>query len=253
VVALEQRLLQRALKTLPPFLRECEFRPVKTKEEFIACSTLVHNEYVRKQYMIPHQNRLRLDAHQMTQKSTTFIALYQKRYILATLTLVEDSAFGVPMDKIYKSDLDNERAQKKTFGEVTMLAANTNLLQDPASGFKQSDQMVILMYLFREMLAHARISLGLESLVACFHPRHALFYRALHFKELGGLKAYGNVKGSPALAYKLSINALEHEASVLGTFFGLDALVQTMRLGTPFYRFRFEEFFQIFANLDPAA
>jgi hypothetical protein len=142
---------------------------------------------------------------------------------------------------------------KNTFAEVTMLAANTSLLQDPASGFKQSDQMVILLYLFRETIAHARISQGLESLVACFHPRHAMFYRALHFKELGGLKSYGSVKGNPALAFKLNFIDLEREAGALKTFFGVDSLVQTMRLGTPFYRFRFEEFFQIFGNLDPAA
>ncbi len=249
--SLQNKLMNRVLKTPPPFLKDCEFRPIKSKEEFIACSRLVHREYVRKQYMIPHRNQLRLDVHQITAKSTTFIALYQKRFILAALTLVEDSAFGVPMDKIYKAELDPLRREKQAFGEVTMLAANTDLLSDPQSGFKPNDQMIILLHLFREMICHATLTANLAILVACFHPRHALFYEALNFKTLAGLKAYDSVHGSPAVAYNMRLADLRTLKGYGKIFFGLESMSGSV--GTPFCRFKFDDFFQIFSNLDSAA
>lgn len=245
------KLILRLIKVPPAFLSECEFRPVNTKEEFIACSKLVHQEYVRKDYMIPHPNKLRLDVRQMTAKSTTFIALYKRRYILATLTLVEDSPFGVPMDKIYKDELDEMRHQKTTFGEVTMLATNTALLQHPETDFKSSDQMIVLLYLFRELFSHVRNALCLSSLVACFHPRHEMFYQAIKFAPLGSLKPYGSVHDNPAVAYRLNVADLDQLSGGLEKY--MSAQASGPRVGAPYCRFNFDEFLQIFTNLDSAA
>jgi len=247
--ALLRRLIQRFIKAPPAIVSECEFRPAQTKEEFLACSRLVHNQYVRKQYMIPHESNLRLDMHQITQKSATFIALYQKRYILGAVTLVQDSPLGVPMDKIYKDDLNKLRDKKSLFGEVTMLAMNDELLEQ--LGLNQIDQSIILLHLFRKMLTHGRLYMHLDSLVACFHPRHELFYKALQFKPLAGLRSYEKVKGSPALAYILDIFELNRVPSEgLRKMFDLDTLSGNSTGEKPCYRFKFDEFFQIFINID---
>jgi len=252
--ALQFKLIKRVLTKPPALLKDCEFRPVNSKEEFVACSQLVHNQYVKKNYMIPHKNHLRLSLHQATQKATPFIAVYKKKYILATLTLVEDSPLGIPMDKIYKNELNILRSKKVRLGEVGMLAQNIDLMEHPSLGFKKSDQMIVLLYLFRMMFMWVRSQKNLNVLVACFHPRHELFYKAMQFKSLAGLKSYESVEGNPALAYHLDIDKLEKTAEgTMRLAYGLDVSKEYINRRYKQFRFKLADFFEIFINLGRAA
>lgn len=248
---LGEKLFKRITHNPPGFLADCEFHSVRSKEEFLACSKLLHNQYVRKEYMESQDSNLRLDLHQITRRSTTFIALYQKKYILATLTLFEDSPLGVPMDKIYKSELDGLRSKKRRFAEVGMLASNVELMEKLFPDAKKTDQVTMLMHLIREMMQFAYAA-GIDSLVACYHPRHGLFYQSLQFDVLAGLKSYEAVKGNPAVAGFLDLTSVCQKKIPL--FVDFCYLGSLRAVGTPsYYRFKFSEFFHIFSNLDKAS
>ena len=119
--------------------------------------------------MIPHRNRLRLTIQQITQKSTTWIVLYKRQYVLGTMTFVEDSPLGVPMDKIFQKELDKFRLKEKRFAEATLLAINDSFLHSPQLGFKKADQMSIIISLFQKVYKFGLVDLNLDYCIACFH------------------------------------------------------------------------------------
>jgi len=221
VKKITSRLVEQMEGEKPAFLKECEFRPVQTLEEFRACSRLVYLEYLNKKYTKQNQGQFRLSLHQMIDKSTTFIALYKNRFNLGTLTLIEDSPMGVPMDLIYKTELDPLRKADRYFAEAGMLALNSNLLKKPS--IPESYRMLILLYLFKAAFEFLKKSTNVDSLAACFHPRHKLFYRAMQFQTIGELKPYDSVKGHPAVGYWLDFNYQGDETVLkMKRFFGLE-------------------------------
>jgi hypothetical protein len=79
------------LKANPAFSADCEFRVVRSAAEFKLAAHLVHLEYRRKKYSLPNKGQLRMSIHQVVKRSTTLVAIFKKKYILGTVTLLEDS------------------------------------------------------------------------------------------------------------------------------------------------------------------
>ncbi len=198
------RMISLVTKKEPLFLKDCEFRAVQTLPEFRVCCQLVYQEYLLQRYSRPNRARLRISVHQMTDNSTTYIALYKKKYVLGSMTLVQDNPMGVPMDKIYHEELNELRRQQKHFCEATMLAQNSRILSHPS--VPKFFRTLILLNLFKAAIRDLKASSDRNTLVACFHPNHEIFYRGLKFQPLGGLKTYSHVQENPAVGFMLDLN-----------------------------------------------
>lgn len=244
---LQARLVASLLRATPPFLKHCEFRPIQSKEEFQMASHLVYLQYLRKQYAIPNRGRLRLTIHQLIRKSTTFIGMYKKKYVLGTLTMVEDSPLGLPMDKLYQQELDILRKSGAKMAECTMLALNNTLLNHPS--IPNSVRLIVLLNLFRSGFSFLLDDVQINNVVACFHPRHEGFYKALQFQNMGDLKEYSSVRDNPAVAYYLDLDyARQHASPRLKAFFGVDQEKKDKKSPQKRYVFNLKEFGQMFLN-----
>ena len=92
--------LGRVYDFLPRFLRPMEFRIVETVDELTKASHLVYREYLKRNYLKPYPTQLKLSIFHGMPQTATFIAVKHRR-VVATVTVIEDSALGLPMDEVY--------------------------------------------------------------------------------------------------------------------------------------------------------
>ncbi|MDX9788394.1 MAG: hypothetical protein RBT11_16570 [Desulfobacterales bacterium] len=178
-----------------------QFKIADKKEELECASRLVHDKYVRKGYMTPTESGLRLSLRNALPETTTFIGV-KNQVVASTLTLFQDSEMGLPMDAIYKPELDQLRSQGRKIAEVGSLASHICVAK--------SDQTV-LMHGNKIMHSYSRDYLGVDDLVVAINPKHQWFYQhILLFEQIGELKAYDYVKKAPAVAYRLNLNMAEY-------------------------------------------
>ena len=249
--------LTRLLRSQPEFFREVQFRPAASPAELIAASNLVYEEYLKCGYITPNARRWRFSAHQILPTTVTFIAVHRSGRVLGTLTLVEDSPLGLPMERIYKQELNALRLDGLHLAEVSMLAFNRSLLDQGPLALPQGQRLLLVIYLFRAMFEFLRSTTRVDELVACFHPKHDVLYQFLHMEALGGLKNHGSVKGSPAIARRMNIKQTEaasvsHIAHDL--FFGRrlapERFAGRLRFGERELKALFVEHSNILASLD---
>lgn len=211
------------LRSVPQFLREIKFRVVERPSELRAASNLVYREYVKRGYIQPNAARMKLSLYHALPDTTTFIAVHHKTGVLGTLSLIQDSTLGLPMDEVYKSELDVLRQQGHRIAEASMLSFDSTLLSSKALPMFHAKKMVLTLRLFKVMFDYLRCCTTATELVACFNPKHQILYEFLHLQPLGGLRSYSIVSGHPAVARHLNVSETQRLATmypVLEFFYG---------------------------------
>ncbi len=205
-------LLSGLRDSAPAFMRSVEFRVVETMEEFRTASHLIYTEYLKRNYLLPNSTQLKLSLHQVLPTTTTFIARHPRSGIIGTITLVADSPLGLPMDEVYKAELDELRAQRLQLAEATMLALDTSLFGRGVFTMFHAKKLLLTLRLFKVMFDYLRCSTATDELVACFNPKHKILYDFLQLKPLGNLKMYTGANGNPAIAQHLNISETQRRA-----------------------------------------
>ena len=165
-------------------------------QTFDAAFRLVHDQYVRYGYMAPSQSGRRLSLYDALPTTKVFVASAGGR-VVGTVTLIQDSLVGLPMDEIYSTELAGFRAGDRRLAEVSALA------MDPAY---RTSGVAILMRLMRMMVIYAAEIARLDELCIVVNPRHVAFYRKfLEFQTFGGFTSFGKVNGAPAAALRLDL------------------------------------------------
>jgi hypothetical protein len=127
----------------------------------------------------------------------------------ATLTLLCDSRRGLPADALYRVELAPLRAAGRRLAEVSALAV------DPE---RRGAALALVRPLVQLVGIYARDVRGVDELCVTVHPRHAPFYESqFGFVRFGVEKAYGAVKGAPAVGLRLDL----HRPPVRGALSGL--------------------------------
>jgi hypothetical protein len=203
--------LGRLQDTVPQFLRPLEFRPVQTTEELLAATHLVYKEYLKRHYVRPNASGLKLSVFHSLPTTSTFIALHGRR-LIATITAIEDSPLGLPMDEAYKLEVDRLRRSHHRLVEATMLALNTDLFGRGVFTMFHAKKLLLTLGLFRAMFEYMRSCTDCDELVACFNPKHQVLYDFLQLRPLGPLKSYTSANGNPAIARHLNIAETQRQA-----------------------------------------
>ncbi len=121
--------------------------------------------------------------------SATTFGLFRDDTLYGTISIVIDSADGLPMDAIYTEELSTWRAGRTRIAEVVQFAVDPD--QRAGSPFETAP-------LFAAVLARA-IEARVRHLCISINPKHDRFYRMLGFEQVGALKHYGSVD-APAIA-----------------------------------------------------
>jgi len=174
-----------------------DFALARDTETFDQAFRLVHDRYVEQGYMRALPSRRRLSLFHALPSTKVFVTRDASR-VIATLTLIQDSELGLPMDGLYRDELDALRARGRRLAEVSAFAMDVSYRAQGVS---------IVMRLMRATYEFAASIARLDDLCIAVHPRHADFYRnALNFHAFGQVKPYETVNGAPAAALRLDLD-----------------------------------------------
>jgi hypothetical protein len=195
------RKLRSKIKIDMDVANDYRFRIAQGREDFESACRLVHDQYVRRGYMAPQESGLRLSLWHALPEVTTFIGERQG-HLVSTMTLFQDSELGLPMDAIYKKELDHLRSKGRKIAEVGALATHPTI---------QYEDQTVLMHGNKIAINYSQKHIGIDDLVIAINPKHEWFYANIMLLEkIGGLAFYDYVEKAPAVAYRLNLrNAAE--------------------------------------------
>jgi len=185
------------------------------KEELEAAYRLLHDVYVKMGYMDPCPSQMRISIYNALPHTTTFIARECGR-IIGTITLIIDSALGLPMEEIYPKEVSYLRIRRLRLAEVSGLALSPDHRYEKT--FMHLNQFLVAFALFA----------GVSDILITVNPRHVGFYQdILFFEPIGPEKPYTKVKGAPAVAMHLDLKAAENRVKEEYSFNEFDADLYT--------------------------
>ncbi|MBD2463096.1 hypothetical protein H6G89_18840 [Oscillatoria sp. FACHB-1407] len=178
------------------------FKIAETKSELEQAFQLVHDAYAQEGYIEPHPSGIRVCLMDALPTATTFVGM-QGDKVVATTSLFPDSALGLPLDTIYKSEADHIRHQYRRIAEVGKLASN------PDFRFRDSS---IPLHLNKIMFLYATEYLRVDDLVITVNPKHQRFYiDILLFEQIGEVKSLKSVNDNPAVLLRLDLRTAKEQ------------------------------------------
>ncbi|MCO7569082.1 GNAT family N-acetyltransferase [Pseudomonas chlororaphis] len=169
-----------------------EFRPVQSLFELEEALRLVNESYARRGISTVCRAGMRFSAFHLLPGTTTFVAIKEQQ-IIGTVSLIEDSMLGLPMEDVHGNEVLLQRLSGQRLAEVGTLAVSTHY----------RGKGVPLM-LYNAMFRWAMHYRGIEKLLIAVHPRASSFYRkVLFFSPMGRVERYTKLNG--ALSQPLSL------------------------------------------------
>jgi len=188
-----EELLRKRIKVDEQGIENLTFKIAETQNELESAFRLIHDAYVKSGYMNTSSSALRFGFFNAMPYTQTFLSKSNGDTIM-TITLFPDSPLGLPLDKLYKREIDTIREKGRYIAEVGGLASVVN------------NQNAIL-HLIKLLYYHAEELLKIDDLVITVHPKHKNFYKViLCFEEIGEIKSYPDVKDNPAIALRLDLH-----------------------------------------------
>jgi hypothetical protein len=173
------------------------FKIAETQSELEQAFRLVHDVYIQAGYSDPHPSGIRVSLINALPTATTFVGIYNEE-VVTTTSIFPDSDLGLPLDAIYKEEIDELRQKNRRIAEVGILASNPK--------FRFTDCSLPLA-LTKIMYLYASQSLKLDDLVITVNPKHRHFYTdVLLFEMIGDVKSYKSVNDNPAVLLRLDLN-----------------------------------------------
>jgi hypothetical protein len=174
-----------------------DFALARGIQSFDAAFRLVHDEYVSRGYMKPLRSGRRLSVRHALPTTRVFVAQVGCE-VVGTMTLIQDSLLGLPMDDLYRAELARLREDGRLVAEVSALAMHPSY---------RSAGPAILLRLIRMLALYAVEVARLDDLCIAVLPRHAAFYREFFdFEPFGGQTTYARINWTPAVGLRLDLH-----------------------------------------------
>ena len=171
----------------------------ETRDELAQSFALVYKEYLDSGYITnPHPSEMHFSVFNFLPSTCVFIF---RTYltVISTLTQIFDTPlFGLPMDSLYKEELDALRAQGRKITELSALATP-----------KEVRWCNLMVFLSRTMFEYSRMN-GVDDICIMVNPKHVNFYKTMFlFEDFGPERFYAGV-GAPAVALRIDMDHIEH-------------------------------------------
>ena len=170
----------------------------ETIDELAQAFALVHKVYLTLGYLDePKPHGMLFGIHSLLPETAVFVA---KSYltVISTLTEIFDSElFGLPMDAIYRKELDTLREQNRKIVELSALVTPSKLRWRN-----------LFMFLSHVMYQYS-IYRGVNDLCIAVNPKHVRFYKEmLLFEDFGPERHYPRVD-APAVALRINMDHIQ--------------------------------------------
>jgi len=163
--------------------KDIEFKIADTKDELEQAYKLVYKVYAKENIIKSTQESLRLKLVNANPHTTVFIAKKENRVIM-TMSLYPDSALGLPIDQLYKKEVNKLRNQGRYIAEVGAFAS--------AIAYRKNNQT--LPFLMNKIMhTYAAEYLKIDDLLIAVNKKHVWVYKnLLLFKQIGKEKYYAD-------------------------------------------------------------
>jgi hypothetical protein len=167
-----------------------------TKEELEACFAILHDAYVDSGFMKPDPSGMRVTIYHALPTTTTLCAKKDGR-VVGTLSLIRESALGIPLQTIF--DLRSVREKEGHIAEVSALAVHRDFRKTGGT---------ILFPLMKFMYEYCTTFFDTRHLFIAVNPSHIEMYESmLFFQRLttSAVESYDFVNGAPAIVATLDL------------------------------------------------
>ncbi len=170
----------------------------ETLDEYRQAFTLLHDVYLASGYL-PEANPsgLLLNPHHLLPRSCVFLF---KSYldVYSTMSYVPDTPqFGLPMDDLYKAEVDALRAKGRKVAEIGSLAT-----------IRHHCGQNLMVFLSKAIFRYALLT-GADDLCIMVNPKHVRFYNAIFlFQPFGEQRHYAKVNAL-AVALRVDMRTIE--------------------------------------------
>lgn len=162
-------LIRRNFKVSYDLPEELVFKVAQTTDEIEQAFRIIHDGFVESKLMDPNEARLRITKYYCL-PSTALLVCKHKDEVIATISLIGDSAFGLPTEEF--RDLSEFRDRGMKLAEISGLAIKKN---------NQAKRGKLLLPLFKFMYRYAQDIMKADGLVISTTAEVREFYRALFF------------------------------------------------------------------------
>lgn len=192
----------------------------QTRQELEQSFALVYRVYQKKGFIVGYKKHpLLYNIYSLLPQTAHIIAKSNQR-VISNLTEIRDSReFGLPMDVIYKPELDSLRAQNRNIVELSALATPT-----------EHRWQNIFLYLVQVMYWHSIYS-GVDDVCIAVNPRQKSYYMHMFpFEEFGPLRHHPRVN-APAVGLR---------GRVYKSLDRMMRICNALEFDTPLYRYFYE-------------
>lgn len=174
-------------------LEKPSIKIAETRDELEQAFRTVYSVYRSTKYITEdHPSEMSFGVHSLLPTTCAFIF---KEYlkVISTMSYYADSeTFGLPMDSLYKKELDVLRAQGRKIAELGALATPRR---------RRWSNLVV--YLSKAMFNYGHQT-GVDDMCIMVNPKHVRFYKEIFlFEDFGEERWYKGV-GAPAVALRIS-------------------------------------------------
>ena len=170
----------------------------ETRDEMAQSFALVYEQYLASGYISePLPSKMHLSVYNFLPETCIFIF---RTYltVISTLTQIFDSErFGLPMDALYRPELDALRARGRTITELSALATP-----------RETRWCNLMIFLSKTMFEYSRLK-NVTDICIMVNPKHVSFYKTMFlFDDFGPERFYEGV-GAPAVALRINMDNIE--------------------------------------------
>ena len=171
-----------------------------TFPEFEQAFSMVYDEYRQSGYIpAPKPSGMVLNPHNFLPNTVVFIAKSYEEVISTLAQFFDNPVFGLPMDAIYREELEPLRRHGRKISEIGTLATKKN--------FRWQN---LFMYICQVMYWYSNYK-KVDDLCITVNPKHAEFYKTIFlFEEFGAAKEHPKV-GAPAVLLRLNMHNIREK------------------------------------------
>jgi len=170
----------------------------ETLDEYMQAFTVLHDVYLASGYLsAPSPLGISFGLHHLLPKSCVFVF---KSYltVLSTMSYIPDTQrFGLPMDDLYKPELDTLRDSGRKVVELGSLAT-----------LPQRRMQNLIVFLAKAIFRYA-MSTHADDLCIMVNPKHVRFYESIFLFEPFGEERHYDKVNAPAVALRVNMHKIE--------------------------------------------
>ncbi len=192
--SVRRRLYTSKLGFRPDELAGLVFKIADCRTEWEQAFKLLHDISVQRGIYPAKPSGMRIAPYHALPSSAVFVAMHGDR-VVGTMTLVEDSPLGLPMEPVFPSEIERLRVRKRRMAEVSMLAVDRD--------FRGTG---MTMTMNRVMWRWAYFYRKITDLMAAVRPSIGDYYTTtLLFEQQGGPQAYRSLNNTPVVPLRLDL------------------------------------------------